>query len=86
MEKEIEMSGELLKFETSDISDLLKNMSDFLASIDRGTRLQNLLYRVDVNLGLMQQDLPYYESISLLLWNRVLQKVWFRQQFKIGNI
>lgn len=86
MEKEIEMSGESFQFVSSEPSVLRADMSDFLISIDKGSRLQNLLYRVDVNTALINQNLPYYDSLALLLWNRVLQKVWFREQFKIGNI
>jgi hypothetical protein len=86
MEKEIETSGERHSFSNTHIEKLIEDLSAFLAKIDRGTRLQNLLYRVDVDLQKVNPKLPHYEAVSVLLWNRVLQKIWFREQFKIGNI
>ncbi|PCJ62787.1 MAG: hypothetical protein COA58_16625 [Bacteroidetes bacterium] len=84
MEKELQMSGENHVFKNEGAEKLILELSSFLKTMDTGSRVENLLYRVDVNLSKLDDNLPHYEALATLLWNRVFQKVWFRNQFKTG--
>ena len=85
MEKEIQMSGEQHTFESVQAEPLVKELSTFLKQIDTGTRVDNLFYRIDLNPAKKDNNLPYYEALAILAWNRVFKKVWFRSSFKTGN-
>jgi len=85
MEKELAMSGEEHIFASKNPSSLIRELSTVLKKIDKGTRITNLFYRIDVNPIKANAELPYYDGLSALAWNRVFQKVWFRTNFKTGN-
>jgi hypothetical protein len=86
MEKEIQMSGEQYSFVSDRPVQLINELAAFLQQIDRGTRIENLLYRIDISPAKKDEKLPYYEGLAILAWNRVFQKVWFRLNFKTENI
>lgn len=86
MEKEIQMSGEQYTFTQHDPEQLIVELTKFLQEIDSGTRVENLFYRIDINPAKKDIQLPYYKGLATLAWNRVFQKVWFRREFKTGNI
>ena len=85
MEKEIQMSGEQKTFNSDNPTQLITALAAFLKQIDSGTRVQNLFYRIDINPAKKDDNLPYYEALATLAWNRVFQKVWFRREFKTEN-
>ena len=85
MEKEIQMSGEQHTFECNQPGSLVTELSALLKQIDKGARIDNLFYRIDVNPAKKDNKLPYYDALALLAWNRVFKKVWFRKEFKTGN-
>ena len=85
MEKEIQMSGEQYTFGGDTPLNLIAELSTFLKQIDSGTRIDNLFYRIDINPAKKGDKLPYYEALATLAWNRVFQKVWFRESFKTEN-
>ena len=85
MEKEIQMSGKQKTFNSDNPTQLITALAAFLKQIDSGTRIQNLFYRIDINPAKKDDNLPYYEALATLAWNRVFQKVWFRREFKTGN-
>ena len=86
MEKEIQMSGEQYTFSCKQAGSLVKELSLFLKQIDCGNRVENLFYRIDIDPTKKDRNIPHYESLSTLAWNRVFRKVWFRREFKTGNI
>jgi hypothetical protein len=85
MEKELAMSGEEHIFASKNPSMLVLELSKVLKHIDKGTRITNLFYRIDVNPSKVNMQLSYYDGLATLAWNRVFQKVWFRTNFKTGN-
>jgi hypothetical protein len=82
MEKEIQMSGEQYVFGGEKPSYLIAELADFLKNIDSGTRVANLFYRIDIDPHKKSDQLPHYEALATLAWNRVFQKVWFRKRYK----
>ena len=85
MEKEIQMSGEQYTFGSDTPLNLIAELSTFLKQIDSSTRVDNLFYSIDINPAKKDDKLPYYKALAALAWNRVFQKVWFRENFKTGN-
>ncbi len=81
LEKDIQSSGERYEFKSLTPANLIKELSDYLAKVDKGSRLNNLLYRIDVSMAKMDVKKPYYLALSNLVWNRVFQKVWFRKNY-----
>ena len=82
MEKELKMSGENHVFTSEDPSDLIYELADFLDGMQSGSRVSNVLYRIDVNPAKANPKVPYYLALSELAWNRVFKKVWFRKKYK----
>lgn len=85
MEKELSMSGESLNFKSKVADELITELTHHLKKIDTGTRIANLFYRIDIHPSKIDNQLPYYQALAVLAWNRVFQKVWFRKNFKTGN-
>ncbi len=85
MEKELQMSGEQHTFMADLPESLIAELAALLTKIDRGTRVQNLFYRIDINPAKANSKMPHYEGLAAFAWNRVFQKVWFRRNFKTGN-
>ncbi len=83
MEKDLAMTAIDHRFESQTPDHLVKSLADVVAKADRNNRLADLLYRVDVNYQFDQ--IPNYEELALLLWNRVTQKVWFRRLYSKGD-
>ncbi|NNJ55191.1 MAG: hypothetical protein HKP14_03635 [Bacteroidia bacterium] len=81
LEKDIQSSGERYEFTSETPENLISELSDYLKKVDKGTRLSNLLYRIDVNTAYMDPKQPYYVSLSRVIWNRIFQKVWFRKNY-----
>lgn len=81
MEKELKMSGENHIFCASTTGGLINELADYLDGMQSGARISNLLYRIDINPAKTDPKLPYYEALSVLAWNRVFKKVWFRKKF-----
>ena len=81
LEKDIQSSGESYSFKSVQPDELIDELASFLGKIDRGSRLSNLLYRIDVNITKMQVNDSYYLALSKMIWNRVFQKVWFRKNY-----
>lgn len=82
MEKELQMSGENYTFRTSTASELIDELADYIDDMQSGSRISNLLYRIDVNPAKADPKLPYYKALATLAWNRVFKKIWFRRKFK----
>jgi hypothetical protein len=81
MEKELQMSGEYYVFTSADPPLLIRELADYLSNIKTSYGIANLFYRIDVSTKKADPSLPTYEALSLLAWNRVFQKVWFRRNF-----
>jgi hypothetical protein len=86
MEKELQMSGENYTFRSFTASELIDELAYYMDDMQSCARISNLLYRIDVNPAKADPKLPYYTALSILSWNRVFKKVWFRRKFKTGNI
>jgi len=81
MEKDLEMSGNKHQFISSNPAELIIELKKVLAVIDNIGKMQSLLYRIDLNINKMEIGEDFYHSLSLFVWDRILQKVWFRKQF-----
>lgn len=81
LEKDLRHSGEIYEFKKLNAEGLSEELTSLLSKLDRGSRLENILYRVDVNLNKIDTRLPHYQGLSRLIWNRIFQKVWFRKNF-----
>lgn len=85
MEKELQMSGEKHVFTSESSEDLVNELSNVLKSMDSGSRISNLFYRIDVDIRKANSNISTYRAYSILAWNRVFKKVWFRRNFKTGS-
>jgi hypothetical protein len=81
MEKELQMSGEYYVFTTKEPLSLIAELADYMSTITTSYGIANLFYRIDVNPSKADTNLPKYRALSLLAWNRVFQKVWFRRNY-----
>jgi len=81
LEKDLEMSGNKHVFINAAPKGLVIELKMVLESIDQLGKMQSLLYRIDLNVNKLQIGEDFYQSLSLFVWDRILQKVWFRKQF-----
>ncbi len=85
LEKDIHSAGEHYTFKSIKTEELVNELEKYLSKIDLGQRLDNLLYRIDVDLKKIDPKLSHYNALSIAIWNREFQKVWIRKTFKIGS-
>ncbi len=76
MEKDLALSGLTYNLSSCDPENLIKELAELLKHTDMSTT-KNILYGVDVVTDILGSE-KNYDLISEKLWNRVLQKVWFR--------
>jgi len=81
MGKELQMSGEYYVFTSAETPLLIQELATYLNSIKTSYGIANLFYRIDVSTKKANPELQTYEALSLLAWNRVFQKVWFRRNY-----
>jgi hypothetical protein len=81
MEKELQMSGEYYVFTSAEPPLLIQELATYLNSIKTSYGIANSFYRIDVSTKKANPELQTYEALSLLAWNRVFQKVWFRRNY-----
>ncbi len=79
LEKDLQMSGNAYSFQAESPQDLIGEFSIELKHIDSRNGLNSLIYRVDVKPERAAGGADFYESLSILIWTRSLQKVWLRK-------
>ncbi len=82
MEKELQMSGENHIFSATTPSSLIHELADYLDGMQSGVRISNLFYRIDVNPNEAKANLPYYNALAELAWNRVFKKIWIKKRYR----
>ncbi|MBR9860498.1 hypothetical protein GYB22_07055 [bacterium] len=82
MEKDLALAGFSYSFVSSESKSLIKELRSFLKKQDQKRDLRNIFYQTDVNIQSKNIALDDYESLAILLWNRVLQKVVSRKLYK----
>ena len=80
LERDLEMSGNTYRFKKSQAEDLITELADELKLIESKGQLSSLVYRVDINMNKVDLE-QFHLSLSVLIWNRCLQKVWFRKNY-----
>lgn len=83
MEKDLAMTAIRHEFLNSEPIQLINSLAKVVSNADRDHRLADLLYRVDLKYEFKQK--PDYMDLSEKLWNRVTQKVWFRNLYAKGE-
>lgn len=79
MEKDLAMTAIHHEFLHMEPEQLVRSLTEVVSKADRGHRLADLLYRVDLKYTFDQA--PNYRDLAEQLWNRVTQKVWFRKLY-----
>lgn len=82
LEKDLEMSGNAYQFSSKDANELVKELSEELASIDTKRGLDSLFYRIDINPSRFSFAMNDYLQLSLKIWDRTFKKVWTRKNYK----
>lgn len=83
MEKDLALSGLTYSLSSNNPENLIKELAELLKHTDMSTT-KNILYRVDVVTDILGSE-KNYDLISEKLWNRVLQKVWFRLNYTASS-
>lgn len=81
LERDMAMSGNAYQFKNTQASLLITELAEELDRIDRRGQLNGLVYRVDINMNKVDHK-QFHHSLSILIWNRCLQKVWFRKNYE----
>jgi len=80
LERDLEMSGNAFQFKKKEVHALIEELEKELTEIEKRGLLNSLVYRVDINMEKVDMKQFHY-SLSVLIWNRCLQKVWFRKNY-----